>query len=271
MNTLQSFFRPIILLTLFALGLTGCTAPATPTATPKPPTPTEAATTEVILATGEWAPYTSETMEGYGAFTEIVTAVFDEMGLTPKYVFYPWERAENEVREGNVFAAFPYRLTEERQKEFDFSGPALMTSSRFFYLREKFPDGLAYDQLEDLQSYTIGGVLGNWYETPFKEAGLTVEWVATEEQNFEKLYLGRIDMLSAETLVGRTAIKKLYPDAEEQFGVADKPLNESPLHLMVSRKYPNAAQLLQQFDAALQAIKDNGVYQQILNNYGLGE
>jgi polar amino acid transport system substrate-binding protein len=262
---------------LFILVLAACApqpAPATPEAVDPAPTasPVEpAAADEVILVTGEWAPYTSETMEGYGAFTEIVSVVFEEMGVTPRYVFYPWERAENEVREGRAFAAFPYMLTEERQQEFDFSGPALMTSSVFFYMTEKYPDGLVYEELEDLQGYKVGGVLGNWYEAPFKDAGLTVDWVSAEEQNFEKLYQGRIDILSAETLVGWTTVRTMYPDAVDEFATAEKPLNESPLHLMVSRNYPGAEDLLGQFDAALQAVKDSGAYQDVLAKYGLGE
>jgi len=44
---------------------------------------------EVVLATGEWPPYTSEHMKGYGIFTEIVAAVFSEMGVKPVYHFNP--------------------------------------------------------------------------------------------------------------------------------------------------------------------------------------
>ena len=44
---------------------------------------------DVTLITGEWTPYTSEKLENYGFFTEIVSEVCKEMGVVPKYEFYP--------------------------------------------------------------------------------------------------------------------------------------------------------------------------------------
>jgi hypothetical protein len=39
--------------------------------------------------------------------------------------------------------------------------------------------------------------------------------------------------------------------------------------LLVSREYPNSKELLRQFNAALQRIKNNGMYAQILARYGI--
>jgi polar amino acid transport system substrate-binding protein len=257
----------LCVLFIAAMLAAGCTA-ATPTPVIQQPAAATADQT-VILATGDWAPYTSETMENYGAFTEIVSAVFKEMGVPVKYVFYPWKRAEDEVKAGNVFAAFPYIETEDRLKEYDFSDPVFVSTGKFFYMPKKQKSEIAYDNLEDLQSYHVGGVLGYWYETPFKEAGLQTEYVSSDEMNIQKLYLGRVDLAASEELVGWALIKKLYPQEMDQFATVAKPLNEDPLRLLVSRKYPAAAELVKKFNAALKIINDNGIMQQILTKYGL--
>ena len=150
---------PVICL-LVCIGLSACAAPATPTPVPVPPTATAPAILEIPLATGEWEPYTAEKIEGQGAFTEIVSAVFKEMGQPVKYQFYPWKRAEAETLAGNVFAAFPYIVTDERKKDYEFSDPILMTAGKFFYMPERQKGEITYDKFEDLQAFNVGGVLG---------------------------------------------------------------------------------------------------------------
>ena len=85
----------------------------------------------------------------------------------------------------------------------------------------------------------------------------------------QKLYLGRVDLAASEELVGWALIKKLYPQEVDQFATVDKPLNEDPLRLLVSRTYPSSAELIQKFNAALKVINENGIMQQILIKYGL--
>ncbi|WP_104399872.1 hypothetical protein [Vibrio penaeicida] len=91
------------------------------------------------LATGEWSPYTSAELEGYGIVTEITTAVVIEMGMTPDYKFVPWKRAEHMTQYGKVFAAFPYAITSERKSKFSFTDRVLINpNGRFFYRKSRF-------------------------------------------------------------------------------------------------------------------------------------
>ena len=251
-----------------AMALTTNCAKPPATVVPQPSASAEVETA-VILATGEWQPYTSETMENYGAFTEIVSAVFKEMGVPVKYVFYPWKRAEEEVKNGKAFAAFPYIETTERLEEYDFSEAVFISTGRLFYMPERQKNPIAYEKLTDLQAYRIGGVLGYWYEKPFAEAELKTDYVSSDETNIQKLYLGRVDLAASEELVGWALIQKLYPQEANRFAVAEKSLNEDPLRLLVSRSYPDSAALLQKFNAALKAVEAKGIIGQILLRYGI--
>jgi len=250
------------------VGLVACTASTSPP-TPTPQLSPTPVIQEVILTTGEWSPYTSESLPEQGAFTELVSVVLAEMGVTPKYLFYPWKRAEEEVRSGTAFAAFPYVATDERRAEFDFSEALLVSTGKFFYSRKFHPDPITYEKLEELQAYRIGGVLGYWYEPVFKAAGLRTDYVKSDEQNLEKLQTGRIDLAPTDELLGWTILKQKYPTEITQFATVEKPLNESALRLMVSRTYPEAQAMLEKFNAALQTLKTNGRYAQLLAKYGL--
>lgn len=259
----------IYLFVCISIALSACGTPATALPAPVEATAPAPAALEISLATGEWAPYTSEKMEGQGAFTEIVSAVFKEMGQPVKYLFYPWKRAEAETKSGNVFAAFPYITTDERQKDYDFSDPVMISTGKFFYMPKHQKTEISFTKLEDLQAYNVGGVLGYWYEDPFKQAGLKVDYVSSDEQNIQKLYLGRVDLAAGEELVGWALIKQLYPNEMGQFATLQKSINEDPLRLMISRKYPGASALTLKFNIALKAIADKGIIKQILEKYGV--
>jgi polar amino acid transport system substrate-binding protein len=223
---------------------------------------------EVTLATGEWPPYTSEYIGSYGAFSKIVSAVFTEMGIKPIYKFYPWKRAEIEVREGHAFATFPYTMTPGRRKDYHFSDSMAFNTGRLFYNTSKYPNGISFKDIQDLNKYKIGGTLGYWYEDKFRQMGLNIEYVATDEQNIQKLHLKRVDLVPLDEMVGLLIIRKLYPDKIDSFAFVEKPLNQDSLHVMFSRTYPHAAELEERFRNAFIRIKEKGIYQKIINKYG---
>ena len=230
-----------------------------------------AETKTVTLATGDWEPYTSKDMENFGTFTEIVSAVFKEVGIEPNYKFVPWKRAEQQTEAGNFFAAFPYIITEERKQGFDFSDRVMFSTGRFFYNKKYSPQGISYNKFEDLAPYTISGVRGYWYEKPFKEAKLNVDYVNADTQSFQKLFVNRVQLAASDELVGWALIKSLYPQEVAQFAIVEKPMNQDDLRLMVSRKYPNAQELTKKFNAAMESIRKKGIVSQILAKHGVKE
>lgn len=81
----------------------------------------------VIFNTGEWEPYTTTKPGGKGAVNEIVIAACSAGNIELDLRFFPWERCEQNVQKGAAFAAFPYRITEERSAKYYFSD-VLITS-----------------------------------------------------------------------------------------------------------------------------------------------
>lgn len=224
---------------------------------------------ELHLATGEWPPYTSKKLEGFGFCTEIVSAIVLEMGMKPIYHFSPWKRGELMTREGKVFGTFPYAVTDERKKVFNFSDQIMENKTVFFYNKKYMKQKPSWETLEDLKQYKIGGVLGYSYVSELTNAGLKVRYVATDEQNVVKLDLNRINLMVADLLVGKTLIRQHYPHEQEMFGLLDKPLELGNSHLMISGKYPDAKLLLNQFNKALKRIKEKRIYSNIFEKYSI--
>lgn len=220
----------------------------------------------LVMATGEWTPYTSEHMEGYGFITEIVTEVCREMNIQPEYRFFPWRRCYTSVLSGKIWGAFPYSYTEERAKEVFFSEPVGESKTVFFYYKEKKCD---YETLADLKSCKVGGVVGYFYEEALKKAGLDVDYAPDEASAVRKLFAGRTDLLPLNELVGWRLIKTEYPDHIKEFGVLEKPYDVSELRVIASKSHPESESYLKRFNQALIKVKTSDTFKRILTKYGL--
>ena len=217
----------------------------------------------LTLTTGEWPPFTGSQLENQGLFTHSVSLVFDALGWQVEYQFLPWKRATYQVDNHKAFAVFPYRTTEERLKSYVFSDPIMASEGRIMYLRSRFPDGVQWQEYQDLAKYTLGGTAGYWYEQPFKDAGLQPDISSSEIQTLKKLMLKRIDIIAIEKHVGMAMVAEHFPDQMADIAFADKPLDQSLLRLMVAKDYPQAELFLEGFNNTLHQLKEEGVIEAI--------
>ena len=224
---------------------------------------------DVILATGEWIPYSSKTMDGNGFFSGIVTEICGEMGMTAKYEFYPWRRCYAMVVHGQIMGAFPYTQTAERSKEALFSNRISESKTVFFFFGNKKIDD--YVSLSALKSVKMGGIVGYFYEEAFGNAGLKVDYAPDETSGFAKLVAGRTDFLAVNEMVGWQIIKTNFQDKAGRFGTLGTPYDRNDLQLIVSKTYPGSAEFLKKFNAALAKVVSGDKYKMILKKNGLRE
>lgn len=227
---------------------------------------------QVVFATGEWSPFSSENLPEYGTATALISAICKAGGIQPRYVFYPWKRAELKVLTGEVFAAFPYAVSEERKRDYDFSDILFYGINVFVYYEENLdsPAPKVYETLEDLKKYRIGGISGSFLKPAFSHAGLNYEPTTTLDQSIHKLVAGRLDLCIDDKLVLYDSITRLYPDKLEHFKFLPKPFGKKMANaLLVSRTYPNAKEILSKFNRGLAIIKETGEYDRIVIKYNL--
>jgi len=220
----------------------------------------------IILLTGEYAPYVSAGMDNYGFTAEVVSYAFLSVGIETEFEFTSWENAEKKIATGKYFASFPHKRTIERQKFAYFSDPIAWSKSIFFYMKEKNKT-VDFNVIRDLKTYKIAGVKGYYYVPMFKRAELNVSYSSNSEIAFKKLYLGQVDLVPENEFVGWLIIQKLFPDEMWRFGASQKALNEDTLHLMVSKKYRDSMVMLKNFNQGLEIIFKNGIYRNLLKKY----
>ena len=222
----------------------------------------------LVVATGEWPPYTSDNMNNKGFVTEILTEVFKQMNIQPTLKFYPWRRCYEYVLRDKVWAAFPYSYTEERSKEVLFSDDIAFSTTQFFYYsKTNEKPSFVFNKLEDLRQYKLGGVIGYYYEEQFKNAQLNVDYVSKESIALEKLYLGRVQLLPLNVMVGWELIKKTFPNNVNNFGMLEKPLDRKSLKLIVNKANKESVELLSLFNYQLNVFKKSDAYSLIIHKY----
>ncbi len=217
----------------------------------------------VKLVVGEWAPYVSADLDGYGPAVALVRRAFALVGESVEIEFYPWTRCESMVEQGAAFATFPYVATEARTRFARFVGPLFISEQRFFFRKSRVPE-FVYSDDDSLQGYSIAGTTGYAFVEVLNARGFALDISPHEESAFRKLIAGRVDLTVAETRTGWHLLHQLAPDDATSYSASVRPFLVSTYWLMVSDKYPDAAFLTGQFEKGLAMLRASGEYDAIL-------
>lgn len=223
----------------------------------------------IPMVTNDWRPWVDLNKPSGGVFPLLMARVGQRMGVTFDSSYKPWRRAEDELRGGVVWAAFPYRATASRESEFWFSDPVIKTTMILFTMRDgRVSPRHVFGSLAAIKPYRVGGVLGSWYEADLEAAGVDVEWTASLEANFQKLRLGRVDVVLAESAAGWDAAKAVFDDPAVLVTQVTAE-SYSTFRLMVSRQYPQSQEWLRRFNRALAAEQKTGEWRALVDEIRL--
>lgn len=232
------------------------------------------AETSIRITNGEWQPYLSEYSYQYGASSHIVTEAFKYEGIDVKWGFFPWARSYKKAAIADDWdASCCWWPTNDTHHEFLVSETVSPTSFVFFHLK-----GFVFDweKMSDLQHLKIGLTRGYDYGRAFMdlmERGiLKPNIVASDEQNFQLLSHGRIDIFPNDPTVGYAQIRNIFPkDHKKLFSHHPKSFEKSTLHLIISKNTKDSETLLRKFNRGLKKLKSNGRFKEILESLDSGK
>jgi polar amino acid transport system substrate-binding protein len=220
----------------------------------------------IEITTGEFAPWTSESLKHGGFSNHVITEAFKQEGYAVNFTFYPWKRVYEAAKAGDRFQASAWWYSsEERARDFYYSDPLLVDSMVFFHLKDNpVPD---WKTLDDFKGRRIGATAGYTYTPEFWDAAksrrLDIQEASTDELNFKKLLKGRIDMFATSDLVGQKLLnEKFEPEQAGKVTFNPQPLMSSPGHLLFSRKSTNGEELVVIFNRGLAKLRESGQYDQ---------
>ena len=225
----------------------------------------------ILVATGEWAPYSGRDLPQNGLAAAIVSAVFQRMGFEPRYRFMPWIRTEqaalaNDSNRG-VRAAFPYALEQQRSAEFYYSAPILTIPLRVFFNLEKNPAAGKIETLQDLKAFTVVPISGYRYGAQLEPLVGTMKAADNVSTALRSLLTstGPLVVIEAARVADSVLTRDLAPSAHL---LRFAPLViDSPIHLIASKRNPNNLALIRDFDRHLAALQADGSIDQIESEY----
>jgi polar amino acid transport system substrate-binding protein len=215
------------------------------------------------LVTAVYPPYNYQSEGIKGLNIDIIKAAFSAVGYQLNVKILPFSRAFQYAKQGAVDGITLW-YSKDRAQWFEFS--TSLTRSQLILLK---PNALQvnYQSLNDLIPFTIGTVRNYAYPESFSDhLGIKKDQVLTDEQNINKLILGRIDIALIDKRMAKFILRKNHPEQQYSFNSAGILKNEK-YYLAVSKNSNNYKQKLADFNLGLAKIKANGVLEKITSEY----
>lgn len=213
-----------------------------------------------VVGDEQFAPYSfisALSKQPQGLDVELISAVMAEAGIHFDLRLYPWSRVKRMLERKQVTMAFQFSGTPERMQQYELVGP-IRSGSTVFMVRDQLPLN-NWQNLSDLEPYTIGQVRGYSYHAEFDQAALKRDDNAqTPRQLVMMLLAGRIDIIVGDqTQLNYFAREQ---QATARVRVLPNALVEMPRYVAFSK---GDSQRAEQFAAALERLRQAGTLQRI--------
>ena len=156
-------------------------------------------------------------------------------------------------------------FTEDRARDLVFSDPIFENRIKLLVLRDS---DIKISKPEALKGYRVG-VVQDYAYTQGAYSNLPIEIVesGTIEENLQRLLAGDIDIAVSDEQVAFYTLNNKIPGGIRQIRFARDALSTRQLKIAVSRKRSDAEQIISDFNTALQQMKNDGSYLNILYQF----
>jgi len=218
-----------------------------------------------VVHSGSWPPYADESLPGQGLAIELVTTALKRTGYTPQVK----TASLTQILEGSetgvydVFATPWY--TMERAKYLDFSQPYLESSIKFI---KRTDTSFEYTRFDDLEGMTVGVIENYAYDEDFSDSS-TIEKIGASNltENLRKLVEKEVDLSLDDERVLRYTLNRSMPHSIATLEILAKPLAVRGINIGVSRKNPDHAKIVANFNKAIDEMKADGSYVRIIQKH----
>jgi len=234
----------------------GCAAGSIPQAK-SAPSGGDASSPALRLASTRWAPFTD--VEGQPRFaTEVVSAGLARAGYRVSHHILPDGRVTSAVEERVYDGSAAMWPSPERAQFLLYSEPYLENRMVLVGPKGSVVSAATFAQLAGKK---IGIVEGYAYGPELEQAKEPV-FVRGEsdEQNLRALLAGELDYVLEDALVVHHLIEEYPKQTQERLEIAKTAMFKRSLHLTLHKDVPDAAQIIERFNAELKRMQADGSY-----------
>ncbi len=225
---------------------------------------------KIPIVTGtSYPPYNDQNAPGGGLTVMLMEQVMERAGLETTTTILPWARALRETAQGKFAATYPYIQTPERAHDFLFSTILVKFNRHLLAL----PD--TADQLQDINDLTgtttclpVSWAVPSALVPLLEAERLSLQRVRDMPQCLSMLQAGRVDSVIANQELAHSLVIANGADPDRvRPGLKGQPVESMPFRILVSRNWPDASELLQRIDSALESMRGDGSYDQIVADF----
>jgi polar amino acid transport system substrate-binding protein len=220
---------------------------------------------KISLTVNIWPPYVDAALEDNGLAMKIVSSAFKQVGYTTNIQIEKWKKTLEGSKLGVYELVGAIWKTPERQKKLLFSD-AYLTNN--IVLITQANNKMKFKVLEDLQGLLIGVLKDYEYDNEFMKNSKILKFQANRlTQNLISVQQGKLDATVADKRLALYELKHFMADNRDDFRFLARPLSSRKLYIAAPIENSMSKNLIIQFNKGLAAIKKNGTYQNIVDNY----
>ncbi|MGC0153353.1 substrate-binding periplasmic protein [Chromobacterium vaccinii] len=198
-----------------------------------------------------------------GLYPLLIRRVSERAGLRVALQPLAWRRALYQLNQGQAAVGGIYK-NSSREKLYDFSQPLFTERIVVIYPRQR---PLPFHALADLDRKRVGVMAGWSYGDDFDRARAAGRFSAydgeSDQQNLQRLERGYLDAaLGVREAMDAILASGDYPG----LAIASEPLVANPTFLAL-RKQPGNRAVLQRFNQALEAMRQDGSYAALVRGF----
>jgi polar amino acid transport system substrate-binding protein len=216
---------------------------------------------ELKLVADEWPPFTSE-KQGQRIAVDLVQTALNKVSVNTKVQIVAWQDVLDGIKANQYDAIVGAWKTPDREQYLLFSRPYL--ENRITLIGRQ-NNKINFENIDQLNGKKIGIVSGYAYGDEITK-NKSIQKVAGETvaENIKKLLRDEVDFILADALVAQ-AIKEYLPgDVTRKLNIYDKDVVTQSLYFAVRKNHPNAHDLVDKFNKAVERMIADGTYNQIL-------
>lgn len=203
-----------------------------------------------------------------GFTVDLIKLLLKRTGIDGKFVMYSsWARAYEMAQKEKDILIYQLTYTEERARLFQLVGPIMHGTDCLWKLKAR--KDVIVQNLEDAKQYRVGTVRDYFthkylLEKGFEE-GKNLEAVYDDDMNVKKLASGRIDLMFLEEFIFNYRVRELGYNRDD----FEKALSVISHDSYIAFSRQTSQDVVSRFAEALEAMKKDGSYNSILQEYGV--
>ena len=219
------------------------------------------------LVADAWPPFTDATLINGGLATDIVSTALARAGYASGFEQVPWARALLGVGDGRYDVLVNAWYDAARTQLGQFSAPYLVNRVRFI---KRVEDPIEYQNLQQLHGEPIAVVRGYAYSAAFdQDEQLQKVPVHNFAMAVRMLAAQRVRLTLEDEYVARYYLARESLKVRNTVEFLPTQLSENSLHILVSLKNPEHAQIVAGFDREIARMKLDGSYARLMKAHGM--